>query len=243
MARGASPASSKQERQAAFSCLHQLDWRDPVVHHGLSHPIKYVRLVRRFASSPQAKGADPLCSRYSVQLIQEGVPHQKPKHRAGGDVLGPDIGPATLAIFPRQGAAHLNCCARNVRMKRRLESIMHRQRRASNPQHYDAMGRVKKHGKKRFGKSIGLRAPGMLIGQLRRTIAKTGGTLTEVPASQTRLSQSPMTNGKVRDYACEPRWSNSNNVRMRGSHSPTALVLPAPERVGSKALGTSDKSL
>ena len=35
-----------------------IDWNDPVVKHGLDHRIKYARLVRRKASSPQAKGAD-----------------------------------------------------------------------------------------------------------------------------------------------------------------------------------------
>ena len=35
-----------------------IDWHDPVVTHGLSHRIKYVRLVRRRTSSPQAQGAD-----------------------------------------------------------------------------------------------------------------------------------------------------------------------------------------
>jgi hypothetical protein len=34
-----------------------LDWKDPVVRHGLSQPIKYVRLIRRKASSSHAKGA------------------------------------------------------------------------------------------------------------------------------------------------------------------------------------------
>jgi hypothetical protein len=35
-----------------------IDWNDPVIKHGLAHPIKFVRLLRRRASSPQAKGAD-----------------------------------------------------------------------------------------------------------------------------------------------------------------------------------------
>jgi hypothetical protein len=42
---------------------------------------------------------------------------------------------------------------------------------------------------KRYGKSIGLRAPGMFLEQLRRTVAKTGGILSEVSAFQTKLSQ------------------------------------------------------
>jgi hypothetical protein len=42
---------------------------------------------------------------------------------------------------------------------------------------------------KQFGRSVGLRAPGMFIEQLRRTVARTGGTLVEVPTHTTKLSQ------------------------------------------------------
>jgi hypothetical protein len=42
---------------------------------------------------------------------------------------------------------------------------------------------------KRYGKSVGRCAPGMLIDHLRRTVAKTGGTLHEVPTRSTKLSQ------------------------------------------------------
>jgi hypothetical protein len=42
---------------------------------------------------------------------------------------------------------------------------------------------------KRFGKSVGLRAPGMFIDHLRRTVAKTGGILHEFPTRSTKLSQ------------------------------------------------------
>jgi hypothetical protein len=42
---------------------------------------------------------------------------------------------------------------------------------------------------KHYGKSVGLRAPGMLLDHLRRTVASTGGTLHEVPTRSTKLSQ------------------------------------------------------
>jgi hypothetical protein len=42
---------------------------------------------------------------------------------------------------------------------------------------------------KRYGSSVGRCAPGMLIDQLRRTVASTGGTLHEVPTRTTKLSQ------------------------------------------------------
>jgi hypothetical protein len=42
---------------------------------------------------------------------------------------------------------------------------------------------------KRYGRSVGLRAPGMFIEMLRRTVARTGGTLHEIPTGSTKLSQ------------------------------------------------------
>ena len=227
-----------------------IDWNDPVIQHGLRHRIKYVRVVRRKASSPQAKGTDSAGNRYFAQLILQGKPYQKPKNQPGTDTIGLDIGPSTLAVFPREGQAQLHpLCGELVPdsgKKRRLERKMERQRRATNPQNYDEKGRVKKHSQhrlqwhtsrrylatrrqhlrqerklaahrkslhgrlvndiirsgnhihieqtsfkgwqKQFGKSVGLRAPGMLVEHLRRTVAKTGGILIEVPTSKTKLS-------------------------------------------------------
>ena len=42
---------------------------------------------------------------------------------------------------------------------------------------------------KHYGKSVGLRAPGMFVAQLKRTVASTGGTLIEVPTGRSKLSQ------------------------------------------------------
>ncbi len=226
-----------------------IDWGDPVISHGLRHPIKYVRLVRRRASSPQAQGADHEGNRYVVQLVLAGHPFTKPKHEhPGSDTIGLDIGPQTLAIVPREEAAHLvTFCEEvvpNAKRKRRLQRKMERQRRANNPNNYDEKGRIKKgkqrwkeskryqatrrqhataerklaaqrksvHGNlahdiikvgnaitiektsfkawhKQYGRSIGLRAPGMFVAHLRRLVAKTGGTLSEVSTFQTKLSQ------------------------------------------------------
>ena len=233
--------------------LALIDWHDPVVQHGLRHPIKYARLIRRKASSPNAQGADVQGYRYSVQLVVEGKPHQKKKHTVGTDIIGLDLGPSTIAIVPREGEARLlPLCEElkpDARAKRRLERKLDRQRRANNPQNYDEKGRIKKRGKgkrrlawknskgylatrrrlarqerklaahrkslhgrliheivrvgndirveklsykawqKQYGKSVGRNAPGMFIEHLRRTVASTGGTLSEFPTRSTRLSQ------------------------------------------------------
>jgi hypothetical protein len=245
-----------------------IDWHDPVVKHGLSHRIKYTRLLRRKASGPKAQGADAQGERYYVQLALEGLPYQKPKNRPGNEVVGLDVGPSTIAIVPHTGDARLLLLCEELRLdarrKRRLERKLDRQRRANNPHHYDEQGRVKRRGKghliwknsrgylatrrrlahqerklaahrkslhgrlvneivcvgndiriekisykgwqKQFGKSVGLRAPGMLIDHLRRTVAKTGGALHEVPTHTTKLSQ--YCHG-CRTYAKKPlpqRW-------------------------------------
>jgi hypothetical protein len=222
------------------------------VQHGLRHPIKYVRLIRRRASSPQAQGADGEGNPYSVQLVLEGHAFTKPKHEErASDIIGLDIGPSTLAIVGREGKADLvTFCEELVpdtRKKRRLQRQMERQRRSNNPENYDGNGRIKKHGKtrllwrkskryqatrrahataerrlaahrkslhgklahdivavgntitiektsfkgwqKQYGRSVGLRAPGLFVAHLKRLVAKTGGTLSEISAFKTKLSR------------------------------------------------------
>ena len=228
-----------------------IEWDDPVVSHGLAHPVKYARLVRRAASSRRAQGADREGERYGVQLVLTGTPYHKPKHVVGTDTVGLDLGPASIAIVPRHAEARLEpLCAElrpDARAIRRLQRQMDRQRRAANPEHYDEQGRPRKRGtgakgwkqsrgyqvsrrrkaarerrlaahrkslhgqmahqiaavghtiitekisykgwQKRYGRSVGLRAPGMLIAHLKRTVASTGGTLHEVPTRSTKLSQ------------------------------------------------------
>ncbi len=129
----------------------RIDWDDPVVAHGLAYPVKYARLVRRQASSPRAQGADRQGERYYVQLVLTDLSHHKPKHTAGSDTIGLDLGPQSLAIVPRQAEARLEpLCAElrpDARAIRRLQRRMERQRRAANPEHYDDKGRPKKRGR------------------------------------------------------------------------------------------------
>src|SRR5436190_16180560 len=92
-----------------------IDWNDPVVKHGLDQPIKYARLIRRPASSPRAQGADREGDRYFVQLALRGVPYQKPKHEVGKDTIGLDLGPASIAIVPREAEARLDLLCAELR--------------------------------------------------------------------------------------------------------------------------------
>ncbi|GHO79419.1 hypothetical protein KSD_71900 [Ktedonobacter sp. SOSP1-85] len=245
-----------------------IDWKDEVVTHGLRHRIKYARLIQRPASSPRAAGADEEGYRYVVQLALEGKPHRKKKHPVSTSIVGGDLGPSTLALFPQEGEASLEVfCAQlapDARAIRRLQRQMDRQRRATNPENYDEKGRIKKQGNKKlrwkqskryqitrrrkatrerklaahrkslhgrkvhevhklgntiiiekisykawqkqFGKSVGLRTPGMFVDMLRRTVASTGGILVEVPTQTTALSQWCHGCGKKLKKPLSQRW-------------------------------------
>ena len=84
---------------------------DPVVTHGLSRRVKYVRLVRR------KLGGD---ARFVVQLIWEGEPYRKLhpdgslRHRLGQGTVGWDAGPSTLAAVGHDEALLEPLCAELV---------------------------------------------------------------------------------------------------------------------------------
>jgi hypothetical protein len=59
---------------------------------------------------------------------------------------------------------------------------------------------------KQYGTSVGLRAPGMFIEMLRRTVASTGGTLLEVSTRTTRLSQYCHGCGQCEKKPLSQRW-------------------------------------
>ncbi len=59
---------------------------------------------------------------------------------------------------------------------------------------------------KQYGKSVGLRAPGMFVEMLRRTVARTGGTLIEVPTRTAKLSQFCHGCGCVVKKPLSQRW-------------------------------------
>ncbi|MHB1612097.1 MAG: RNA-guided endonuclease TnpB family protein [Sulfobacillus sp.] len=117
--------------------------RDPVSAYGLSHRIKYVRLIRRTIQGRL---------RWFAQLVCEGVPMRKIdqttgqfRHPYGSESQALDIGPSTIAIVGetqaelRQFAAEV---VRNHAHIRQVQRHLDRQRRANNPDCYDAQGRA-----------------------------------------------------------------------------------------------------
>src|SRR5262249_33725935 len=115
--------------------------------------------------------------RYCVQLVLKGLPHHQSKHTAGSDTIGLDLGPASIAIVPREAEARLEpLCAElrpDARAIRRLQRKMERQRRAANPEHYDDKGRPKKRmkGAPRWKQSRGYQATRRRLAARKRKLA------------------------------------------------------------------------
>lgn len=89
--------------------------------------------------------------RWFVQLIQEGLPPIKSKllenRAAEGTVGGIDLGPGSLAWVSDTGAGLIKLTAaidRPVRLIRRLQRQIDRQRRAANPDNFKANGQAKR---------------------------------------------------------------------------------------------------
>ena len=111
---------------------------DAVIAHGLSCPVKYVRLVRRKIGGR---------NRFYVQLVNKGKPYQKEKNQPGKGVVGLDIGPSTLAVVGEQDAFLEMFCAELMtdwKTIRRMQRQIDRQRRANNSDNYNSDGTVKK---------------------------------------------------------------------------------------------------
>jgi hypothetical protein len=232
-----------------------IDADDPVIAHGLSSRIKYVRLVRRKLNGR---------NRFYVQLICEGQPYQKPQNRPGKGVVGLDIGPSTVAVVGPQMAFLVQFCAELAPRWseiRRLQRKVDRQRRANNPQNYHPDGTIRPgpkvwhksvrqrrteaqlaeihrklaayrkslHGRlvnrilvlgnryqleklsyrafqRRYGRSVGLRAPGMFVTKLKRKAESAGAEVVEFPTHTTRLSQVCHSCGTIRKKSLSQRW-------------------------------------
>jgi hypothetical protein len=201
------------------------------------------RIAHGLAKKVRFKGKN----RFSVQLVNEGLPFSKPKNTIGTETIGIDVGTQTVAIVGESQAKLYQFCEElDVSQKqiRRLQRKIDRQRRGVNQNNYDEKGRVKKsaknwqksqrqkrteyqlsniqrktaahrkslHGKlvnevlrigskiklekvsykgwqRRYGKSIGLRAPSMFVScLLRKAESATGETLI-FSTAKTALSQ------------------------------------------------------
>ena len=107
-----------------------IDWLNPVIKHGLNSQIKYVRILWR-----ELKGK----RRWYVQLINEGLPCQKPQNYVSDGLIGLDLNVSNIA-FVADNKAGLLPFAENVPSYQKeikcLLRKMERSRRSHNPDNY-----------------------------------------------------------------------------------------------------------
>ena len=133
-------------RGLGIQCL--IPQSDEVIAYGLSHRIKFCRLVRR-----KIKGK----SSFYVQLVVEGLPLVKEKNRPGVETVGVDSGPSTIAYVGETKADLKQFCSELESIEKEiglLQRKLDRQRRANNPGNYNKAGTIKK-GAKRWVLSVG----------------------------------------------------------------------------------------
>ncbi len=145
-----------------------IDTNDKVILHGLSHRVKYCRIVKRIFNGK---------ARFFVQLVLEGKPYQK--FEAPDNIVGLDIGPSTIAVVTDEQALLERFCDElkdKQKEIRRLQRKLDRQRRANNPQNYNPDGTIKP-GKKTWHESTRYKKTKRKLAELQRKLAAHRKTL------------------------------------------------------------------
>ena len=130
-----------------------IDPTNPVILHGLHSPVKYVRILWRTLNGKR---------RWYAQLINEGVPFQKPQNYVKTGVVGLDLNISNLAYVGNEQAGLLPFAEKVPTMTKEINAIqrkMQRSQRVANPDNYEPdfeakKGRkiVTKKGKNKKGK-------------------------------------------------------------------------------------------
>jgi len=142
-----------------------IDPRDRVIAHGLSSPVKYVRLVRRRLNGK---------TRYWAQLVCEGLPYRKEKNTIGAGPVGVDPGPRKFGISGINWGKLVDLSTplkRSRKEIRRLQRHIDRQRRANNPDNYLPDGRIRPGPKKWKVSRLQMRAQAKLAEIQRKAAA------------------------------------------------------------------------
>lgn len=131
-----------------------IDWNNPVTQHGLTSPVKYVRLLWRELNGKR---------RWYVQLVNEGIPYQKPQNYVSDGVLGLDLNISNIAFVGDKHADLLPFAEGVPTFEREVKTLqrkMERSRRMNNPDNYhsDFKGKrgrktITKKGKCKQGKA------------------------------------------------------------------------------------------
>jgi putative transposase len=108
-----------------------IDSSSPIIQHGLSSKIKYVRLLWKELNGKR---------RWYVQLINEGLPYQKPQNYVSSGVVGLDLNISNIAFVADNQAGLLalaGLVADFAQEITKLQRKLQRSQRATNPNNYE----------------------------------------------------------------------------------------------------------
>jgi putative transposase len=207
---------------------------DPVILHGLSSKIKYVRLVRRILNQK---------TYWFAQLICEGKPYQKPKNIIGDGVIGIDLGVSTVAIVGDSEtiwttfAVELTSIQKDVR---KLQRKMDRQRRVGNPDNFNSDGTAKK-GKRHFKKSNRYKATARKKREIERKQAAHCRSLHGRLVNQTLALGKDIKAEKVSIKAWQKNWGKSIGFKSPSAFQ-SELVRKAESAGGTVLMFSTRKT-
>ena len=108
-----------------------IDWFDPVIAHGLNSTIKYCRLVWRRLNGKK---------RWFLQLINKGLPYQKPKNYVTEGLVGLDLNISNIAFVADNKAGLLPFADKVPMFEKEIKVTqrkMQRTQRLHNPHNYE----------------------------------------------------------------------------------------------------------
>lgn len=107
-----------------------VDWTNPVITHGLNSPVKYCRILWRDLNGKR---------RWYVQLINKGLPYQKPQNYVMDGTVGLDVNISNVAYVADYHADLLPFADKVPTYEREIKALqrqMQRSQRMHNPDNY-----------------------------------------------------------------------------------------------------------
>ncbi len=98
-----------------------IDWTNPVITHGLNSPVKYCRILWRNLNGKK---------RWYVQLINEGLPCQKPQNYVKRGIVGLDINISNVAFVADNKAGLLPFAQKVPTYEREIKALQRRMQRS-----------------------------------------------------------------------------------------------------------------
>ncbi|MGB6299396.1 MAG: transposase [Rivularia sp. (in: cyanobacteria)] len=108
-----------------------VDWNNPVIVHGIKSPVKYCRILWRNLNGKK---------RWFVQLINEGLPYQKPQNYVTQGIVGLDVNIAAVAFVANNKAGLLPFAEKVPTFEREIKALQRRlarSQRMHNPDNFE----------------------------------------------------------------------------------------------------------